>query len=111
VFKAYLSLPSLDFELEADGKRGWTGIFYAHEDDNSNSRLEEPFVTRHIDETRIFVSIDKPKGLTHRWSLTLEGNLKPRDKDCTFEFGLTVAGRAKVSPHILWRTSGNNRLF
>jgi beta-glucosidase len=96
IFSAYLNLPSLDFELEVDGKRGWTGTFYSHENDNSNTALQKPFAIQHIDETRLMLSIDHPKGLTHRWSLTLEGNLKPREKNCTFEFGLTVGGRAKV---------------
>jgi hypothetical protein len=93
---AYLSLPSLDFELEVNGKRGWNATFYSHEDDNSLKPQDKPFFERYIDETRVFFSVDKPKGLTHRWSMTLEGQLKPRERDCKFEFGLSVAGRAKV---------------
>jgi hypothetical protein len=49
-----------------------------------------------VDETRIFISTSAPNGITRRWTMKLEGQLKPRARDCTFEFGLTVSGRAKV---------------
>jgi beta-glucosidase len=57
---------------------------------------KKPHLVRHIDETRIFISVDKPVGITRRWSLFLEGQLNPREHDCTFEFGLTIAGRANL---------------
>jgi hypothetical protein len=93
---AYLSLPSLDFELEVNGKRGWNATFYSHEDDNSLKAQDKPFFERYIDETLGLVDAEEDAGLTHRWSMTLEGQLKPRERDCKFEFGLCVAGRAKV---------------
>lgn len=46
--------------------------------------------------TDSFHSTDYPKVLTKRFSLRLRGQLKPRDHDCKFEFGLISAGRAKV---------------
>jgi beta-glucosidase len=96
---ANLVLPSLDFELETeDGKRGWTGTWFAHESDDSDKPLSESFgPPLHVDETRMFFSYEVAnKGITRRWSMRVEGKLKPRDKDCEFEFGLTVSGRAKV---------------
>lgn len=93
-----MTMPSLDYELfTASGERGWMGKWYAHESDNSLVRTGGVFKEQHLDETRVFVSADHPKGLTKRWTLVLEGYLKPREADVDFEFGLTVAGRAKVS--------------
>ncbi|KAH7919491.1 glycoside hydrolase family 3 protein [Leucogyrophana mollusca] len=93
----YMEMPSLDFEmLTPTGERGWIGSWYAHEDDESMATVSQPMEKRLIDETRIFISTSSPKGITRRWTLKLEGQLKPRAHDCTFEFGLTVAGRAKL---------------
>ena len=39
----------------------------------------------------------KPAGLGTYFTLHLRGKLKPRERDMQFEFGLTVAGMAKVS--------------
>jgi beta-glucosidase len=58
--------------------------------------VEEPVHARVIDETRIFLDHSSPQVDTRRWTLRLRGQLVPREKDITFEFGLTVAGRAKV---------------
>ena len=81
--------------LTTDGRRGWTGSWYTHVSDDS---FEVAGLVReqYIDETRLFISTSYPKGITKRWTLKLRGQLKPREKDCTFEFGLTVAGRGKV---------------
>ncbi|KAH7905370.1 glycoside hydrolase family 3 protein [Hygrophoropsis aurantiaca] len=93
----YMEMPSLDFEmLTSTGERGWIGSWYAHEDDESMATVSQPMERRLIDETRIFISTSSPKGITRRWTMKLEGQLKPRAHDCTFEFGLTVAGRAKL---------------
>jgi beta-glucosidase len=43
-------------------------------------------------------STSYPDNITYRWTMKLEGRLKPREKDTLFEFGLIVAGRAKVCP-------------
>lgn len=92
-----MTMPSLDYELSTEtGERGWMGSWYAHLDDNSMVALAEPLETRVIDETRIFVSTSTPKGITRRWTLRLRGRLRPRSYDANFEFGLAVAGRAKV---------------
>ncbi|KIK31633.1 glycoside hydrolase family 3 protein [Suillus luteus UH-Slu-Lm8-n1] len=93
----YMEMPTLDYELfTLSGERGWTGTWYAHQDDESMSALNTPYSTRLVDETRIFISTSAPKGITRRWTMRLEGELKPRERDCLFEFGLTVAGRAKL---------------
>jgi len=86
------------------GERGWVGSWHAHENDDSLVPLDEVIEERIIDETRIFISTSVPKGITKRWTMKLRGQLKPRDKDCKFEFGLTVAGRAKVSHVLPFRT-------
>ncbi|KAJ7041012.1 beta-glucosidase [Mycena alexandri] len=94
--RAYLTTPSLDYELfTEDGKRGWTGSWYSHIDDDSMTALEEPVKVDHLDETRIFISTSAPAALTRRWTLKLRGQLL-REKDTPFEFGLISAGRAKL---------------
>ncbi|KAF8552820.1 glycoside hydrolase family 3 protein [Imleria badia] len=93
----YMEMPTLDFELTTpSGERGWVGTWYAHECDESMTALKTPYQTRVVDETRIFISTSAPKGITRRWTMKLEGQLKPRTRNCTFEFGLTVSGRAKL---------------
>jgi beta-glucosidase len=92
-----MEIPTLDFELTTpNGERGWIGSWYAHETDESMTPVNTPMETQLVDETRIFISTSVPKNITRRWTLKLEGQLKPRVHDCTFEFGLTVSGRAKV---------------
>jgi len=58
--------------------------------------VKEPMLTHVIDETRVFVHFYAPEGITRRWTLKLHGELRPRPYDVQFEFGLIVAGRAKV---------------
>ncbi|KAJ3506547.1 hypothetical protein NLJ89_g6807 [Agrocybe chaxingu] len=95
--RAYKTMPSLDYEMfTASGQRGWVGTWHKHESDDSLVPLDEVIQEQIIDETRIFISLSTPPGITKRWTLKLRGQLKPRDKDCKFEFGLTVAGRAKL---------------
>ncbi|KAJ7843119.1 beta-glucosidase [Mycena olivaceomarginata] len=95
--RAYLTSPSLDYELVTeDGKRGWTGSWYSHTDDESMTPLDEPVKVDHLDETRIFISTSAPSALTKRWTLKLRGKLLARPKDTPFEFGLISAGRAKL---------------
>lgn len=91
-------MPSLDFDIvTVTGQRGWLGTWHRHESDDSMIVVEEPIQTRVIDETRIFLDLSgNPKDLTRRWTLRLRGQLVPRERDTIFEFGLTVAGRAKV---------------
>jgi beta-glucosidase len=88
--------PSLDYDIfTADGRRGWTGAWYSHAH-ATGYELGALVAEQLIDETRIFISTSAPAGITPRWTLKLRGQLKPRERDCTFEFGLIVAGRAKV---------------
>ncbi|KAI0956541.1 hypothetical protein AcW1_005197 [Taiwanofungus camphoratus] len=95
--RAYMQMPSLDYDIfTEDGRRGWTGSFYSHEDDDSMIPVSQPLKTMYIDETRIFLSTSYPSELTKRWTLKLKGALKPREHDCQFEFGLLSAGRAKL---------------
>ncbi|KAK7052101.1 glycoside hydrolase family 3 protein [Favolaschia claudopus] len=95
--RAFLTSPSLDYELfTEDGKHGWTGSWHPHLDDDSMTPLDEPVKVDHLDETRIFISTSAPSALTRRWTLKLRGQLRPRDKDTPFEFGLISAGRAKL---------------
>ena len=90
-------MPSLDYDMFTEsGERGWIGSWHSHVNDSSLVPLDQVLETRLIDETRMFISTSVPKGITERWTLKLRGHLKPRPYDCTFEFGLTVAGRAKV---------------
>jgi beta-glucosidase len=95
VFKA---MPSLDLDIVTPtGQRGWLGTWHKHESDDSMIVVEEPVQTRVIDETRILLDLsDLKDDLTRKWTLRLRGQLVPREKDMIFEFGLIVAGRAKV---------------
>jgi beta-glucosidase len=94
---AYMKLPTLEDELILPGgERGWQATWYAHEHQESMVPLREVYKTHVVDETRMFISTSAPEGITRRWTLILEGSLRPCEEDCRFEFGLTVAGRAKV---------------
>ncbi|KAF9047159.1 glycoside hydrolase family 3 protein [Hymenopellis radicata] len=95
--RTFRSMPTLDYELVTeDGKPGWTASWYCHQDDESMTPAVEPTKTQLVDETRIFVSVSAPEGMTRRWTMKLRGFLKPRESDGNFEFGLEVAGRAKL---------------
>ncbi|KZT18915.1 glycoside hydrolase family 3 protein [Neolentinus lepideus HHB14362 ss-1] len=95
--RTYMTMPSLDYDLFTEsGERGWMGYWHTHEDDNSLVPIEQPIETRLIDETRVFIGTSYPKGITWKWTMCLRGKLRPRPYDCNFEFGLTVAGRAKL---------------
>jgi len=96
--KHHKTMPSLDYEMfTTTGKREWMGSWHKHISDDSLTPVDEVLEERLIDETRLFISTSVPEGITKRWTLKLRGQLKPRERDCTFEFGLTAAGRAKVS--------------
>ena len=94
---AYKLMPSLDYDIfTQSGERCWIGDWHSHVNDESLIPLDEVLESRLIDETRVFFSTSVPKGITKRWTMKLRGYLKPRAYDCTFEFGLIAAGRAKV---------------
>jgi hypothetical protein len=95
-------MPLLDDDIfTQSGERCWIGNWHNHVDDDSLIPLDEVLETRLIDETRVFFSTSVPQGITRRWTMKLRGYLKPRPYDCTFEFGLMVAGRAKVHTSLL----------
>jgi beta-glucosidase len=91
-------MPSLDFDIvTSTGQCGWVGTWHRHESDDSMVVVTEPVRTKVINETHIFLDLSGPGGdITRRWTLRLRGLLLPREKDTVFEFGLIVAGRAKV---------------
>ncbi|KAI0782097.1 glycoside hydrolase superfamily [Abortiporus biennis] len=95
--RASKQTPTLDYDIYTDdGERGWTGEWFAHENDESMTPLEKPMKIQLVNETRIFISTSYPEGITKRWTLRLTGKFKPRDVDTLFEFGLIAAGRAKL---------------
>jgi beta-glucosidase len=100
----YKVTPSLDLDIvTSTGQRGWVGTWHRHESNDSMIVVEEPIQTRVIDETRILLDLSGLKDdLTRKWTLRLRGQLVPREKDMIFEFGLIVAGRAKVFNHAHW---------
>ena len=105
---AYKIMPSLDYDIFThSGERGWIGNWHNNENDESLIPVDEVLETRLIDETRVFFSTSVPQGITRRWTMKLRGYLKPRPYDCTFEFGLMVAGRAKVHTSLLSIASDN----
>lgn len=95
--RATMTLPSLDYDLfTADGKRGWIGSWHNHVDDDSMEPVDEVLKEQLIDETKFFIATSTPPNITRRWTLRLRGQLKPRPYDVDFEFGLSVAGQAKL---------------
>lgn len=97
-----MTMPSLDYDIFTEsGERGWIGTWHSHVDDNSMEPLDDVHEKVLVDETRIFLVTAAPKNITRRWTLRLRGQLKPRPYDVNFEFGLSVAGRAKVRFRLL----------
>ena len=94
---AYKTLPSLDHDIfTQSGKRGFIASWYKHVGGDSLIPHDEVLETGLIDETNLIFAGSLPQGLTETYTLELRGHLKPRPYDCIFEFGLSVAGRAKV---------------
>ncbi|EJD06139.1 beta-glucosidase [Fomitiporia mediterranea MF3/22] len=94
--RTFKALPSLDNDLVTEkGEKCWVGEWYSNGPDGLTAQ-GDPVLTQVIDETNAFISVDKPKGLASHFTLHLRGKMKPRKKDTKFEFGLTVAGRAKL---------------
>jgi beta-glucosidase len=93
--QAFKTLPSLDFELiNSEGGKGFDASWHSHDD--KNEPLSEPVKVLKVDETNIFISNSAPKELTERWTMKLKARMRPREEDTLFEFGLMVAGRAKL---------------
>ncbi|CAA7270155.1 unnamed protein product [Cyclocybe aegerita] len=90
---AHKYLPTLETYLQTpQGKPGWLCTFYTHDENGDPSQPVADFI---LNDTRVKLNDFLPKGLTHTWSIKLEGKLTI-DKSCLFELGLTVAGRAKL---------------
>lgn len=90
-------MPTLEYELTTEsGERGWTGYWYNHESDDSLTPVDKQWGEIYLNETRCFMGTSFPRELTKRWTFKVVGNLRPRSYDVDFEFGLMVAGRAKV---------------
>ncbi|KAG8854733.1 hypothetical protein FRB91_003186 [Serendipita sp. 411] len=93
--RTFKLLPSLDFDIiNSQGGKGFDAGWFSH--DEQDKPLPEPLKTLQVDETFIFISDSAPRELTERWTMKLKGFLRPREEDTEFEFGLTVAGRAKL---------------
>ncbi|KAF5318104.1 hypothetical protein D9619_012049 [Psilocybe cf. subviscida] len=95
--RAYKLMPSLDYEIfTPSGERGWIASWYSHVDETGFEIQPEPLKEHLVDETNIIVSDEAPENITKRWTMKLKGQLRPREKDCEFEFGVFVAGRARL---------------
>lgn len=90
---AHKYLPTLESKLKTpSGESGWVCTFYAH-DEAGNPTIElDSFV---LHDTRVKLNDFLPAGLTSEWTIKLRGTLTV-DATGAFEFGLTVAGRAKL---------------
>lgn len=90
---AHKYLPTLESSLTTPtGKPGWLCSFYSH---SRNGEVDEPIAEYIVEDTRIKLNDFLPQGLTPTWSIKLRGALAV-DTTGPFEFGLTVAGRAKL---------------
>ncbi|KAG9098230.1 hypothetical protein FRC06_006632 [Ceratobasidium sp. 370] len=90
---AHKFLPTVENLLTTpDGQPGWECRFFTH-DELQNSKDEvAKFV---LNDTRVKLNDFLPEGLTPSWTIKLRGKLRV-PKTAPFEFGLTVAGRAKL---------------
>ncbi|CAE6460319.1 unnamed protein product [Rhizoctonia solani] len=90
---AHKFLPTLETLLTTpDGEPGWEARFYTHDENQQPKNEVAKFV---LNDTRVKLNDFLPEGLTPSWTIKLKGSLKV-DKTAPFEFGLTVAGRAKL---------------
>jgi beta-glucosidase len=88
-------LPSLDYDIiNSKGSKGWDATWHSHDADDKP--LPEPVKVLTVDETYIFISNSSPPTLTERWTMKLRAKMIPRAEDTLFEYGLMVAGRAKL---------------
>ncbi|KAH7340805.1 beta-glucosidase [Rhizoctonia solani] len=90
---AHKFLPTLETSLTSpDGQPGWEARFYTHDENQQPKDEVAKFV---LNDTRVKLNDFLPEGLTSSWTIKLKGTLKV-NKTAPFEFGLTVAGRAKL---------------
>lgn len=90
---AHKYLPTLENSLVTkSGEPGWLIDFLAH-DEKGNPTISVEKTVLH--DTRVKLNDFLPKGLGEEWSLTCTGCFTA-DANGPFEWGLTVAGRAKM---------------
>ncbi|PVF98856.1 hypothetical protein CPB86DRAFT_850239 [Serendipita vermifera] len=90
---AHKYLPTLEDMMKTEaGEPGWLIEFLAH-DSKGEPTISVANTVLH--DTRVKLNDFLPKGLTPEWSLKCCGIFTP-DTTGPFEFGLTVAGRAKL---------------
>ncbi|KAG8805842.1 hypothetical protein FRC19_007640 [Serendipita sp. 401] len=90
---AHRYLPTLENSFKtASGEPGWLIEFFAHDSKGDPTILVDKIV---LDDTRVKLNDFLPEGLTEEWSLKCTGLFTPESSG-PFEFGLTVAGRAKM---------------
>lgn len=97
ITKVHCSLqdPSLDYDIiNSKGGKGWDATWHSHGPDDKP--LPESISILEIDETYVFISNSVPPGLTERWTMKLRAKMIPHTEDTLFEYGLMVAGRAKL---------------
>ncbi|EED79163.1 hypothetical beta-glucosidase from glycoside hydrolase family GH3 [Postia placenta Mad-698-R] len=91
---AHKYTPTLERYLKTtSGEPGWTCTFY--NSDSSGKALGAPVAEYRLTDTRIRLNDFLPAGLSPEWTIKLRG-LLTMDKTTTYEFGLTVAGRARM---------------
>ncbi|PCH38789.1 glycoside hydrolase family 3 protein [Wolfiporia cocos MD-104 SS10] len=92
---AHRYLPTLENHLTTQsGKPGWTCSFYNH-DAQDHPIFDKPIAEFILADTRIRLNDFLPDRLTTNWTIRVQG-LLTMDKTTTYEFGLTVAGRARL---------------
>jgi beta-glucosidase len=92
---AHKFLPTVEGLLQThDGQPGWTCAFHAHKE-GTEEPLPEPVATFVLTDTRVKLNDFLPPGLGATWNLELRAKMTP-DTTGPFEFGLAVAGRARL---------------
>lgn len=90
---AHKYLPTLEAYLKTpSGLPGWQCTFYTQDAQGTPSTEVAKYV---LNTTAIKLNDFLPSGLTPNWKIKLEGKLTV-DKTAVYEFGLAVAGRAKL---------------
>ena len=74
------------------GEPGWSCAFYNH--DKNGNPMGDAVKEYVLQDTRVKLNDFLPEGLGETWTIKLRGTLA-MDKTAEYDFGLTVAGRAK----------------
>ncbi|KIJ69540.1 glycoside hydrolase family 3 protein [Hydnomerulius pinastri MD-312] len=90
---AHKYLPTLEAYLKTpDGQPGWSCTFYSQDSQGNPDKQVAEYV---LNATAIKLNDFLPAGLTPGWTIKLNGKLT-LDQTAAYEFGVTVAGRAKL---------------